>query len=77
MTKVIYAPLNEGKPSPGAVKTKKVKTPDGQVITVHTVNADSRTFSTDLTYVFEKNVAKAKRENKRIMKSAGRCPGKA
>lgn len=75
--KVTYAPLTQGKPARGAVKTKKIKTPDGEVVTVHTVNADSRTFSTDLTYVFAKNVAKAKRANKRILKSAGHSSAKA
>jgi hypothetical protein len=55
---------------PGAVTEKRVRNIEGQVKTVWTLDARSPTFGTDLQYVFRKNVAKARRENRRIIGAA-------
>lgn len=49
-----------------SVGQKRVRDGDGELRTLRTLNAGSKTFSSDLTYVFGKNVAKARRENKRV-----------
>ncbi len=77
MAKVVYASLKPSKPGRNtSVTTKHVTTADGERLTVHTVNADSPTFGEDLSYVFKKNVAKARRENKRLLSSGDRAPAK-
>ncbi len=63
MAKVVVANLKP-KPRTGGVKTvsaKRVRDSDGQLRTVRTLDAASRTFGDDLQYVFAKNVAKALR----------------
>ena len=42
---------------------KRVIGPDGQPTKIWTIDANSSSFSTDLRLMFEKNVAKARREN--------------
>jgi|SRR5712672_2447631 hypothetical protein len=56
--KRLVAPSNE------RYATKKVRGPDGSVVTVFTVRTDSKTFGSDLRHAFEKSVEKARRENK-------------
>lgn len=78
MTRVVYAPFKSarlGKKS-GAVTMKRIKTPDGEAITLHTVSAESRTFPEDLSYVFRKNVKKARKANKQVTGSADRASAK-
>ena len=55
------------------VAAKKVTTRDGKRVTVYTVDADSPTFSADLTAVFRRNVATARRDNKRKLGAADRA----
>jgi len=72
MAKIVYASLQH----PTALRTdarvktvassKIVTAPDGSRLTVATVDADSSTFNQDLTVAFERNVARARRENRRI-----------
>ena len=52
---------------PAAVSEKRVRDSAGQLRTMWTLDAGSPTFGTDLQYVFQKNVNKARRENKRII----------
>jgi hypothetical protein len=53
-----------------SVRKKKVHASDGKVREVMVLDLNSATFDDDLTYVFEKNVAKARRENKKLLGSA-------
>jgi hypothetical protein len=46
---------------------------DGHRGRVLTLDANSATFTSDLTLMFEKNVARARREHKRKADSAGRA----
>ena len=66
MAKIVVGRLSRskkaGKPS---VAKKRVRDAAGQVKMLRTLDAGSRTFGTDLQYVFSKNVAKARRDNKR------------
>lgn len=57
-----------------AVETKRVRGETGEVQTLSTLDARSRSFSDDLTFVFGRNVARARRENKRLTGSADRVP---
>jgi hypothetical protein len=53
-----------------SVRKKKVHSADGRVREVMLLDLTSATFDDDLTYVFERNVAKARRENKKLFGSA-------
>jgi hypothetical protein len=65
MAKVVFGNLKSGrKPRRAAVSEKRVRNGDGQFKTLRTVDAGSKTFGKDLQYVFGKNVAKARRENR-------------
>lgn len=67
------APLTNRKSSPDKPKTvaeKRVRDNDGQVRTVWSLDVSSPTFGAELHYVFRKNVAKARRENKRVTGAA-------
>lgn len=59
-----------------SVTAKKIRTGEGTVQTMFTLDAGSDTFGADLSYVFGRNVAKARRENKRLTGSADGRPGK-
>lgn len=52
------------------VPKKSVRTMSGTTVTVRRLDADSDTFSDDFRYVFEKNVEKARRENKKLKRGA-------
>ena len=68
VTKVITATLNaNGRKRKHSVVEKRVRRPDGKVAVMRTIDANSKTFADDLTYVFTKNVAKARRENKLLL----------
>jgi hypothetical protein len=70
MTKVVFKPLKtSGRVS---VKRKKVRDADGKLTTMFVVDANSPTFADDITYVFRKNVAKARRNNKALLKRAAK-----
>jgi len=61
---------------PAGVTRKRVSTADGTSKTILTLDAGSETFDSDLTYVFGKNVAKARRENKRVTGATDIAPAK-
>ena len=63
-------------PRPETVGQKRVRSENGQFLTLRTIKTDSKTFGSDLTYVFGKNVAKARRENKRVTGSTDVTPVK-
>ncbi len=71
MTKVIFAPLKAS--GRASVKRKRVKGADGKVRTLLTIDANSPTFDSDLTYVFKKNVAKARRRHTQLAKPKRRA----
>jgi hypothetical protein len=69
MAKVVVKALNtkaESRKGAPSVTKKRVRGADGKITTLRTINLDSRSFGSDLTYVFERNVAKARRENKKV-----------
>ena len=55
---------------------RRVAGADG-VKTITTIDTGSDTFGNDLTYAFGRNVAKARRENKRVTGMTDRVPAKA
>lgn len=76
MAKVVYASLKPKK-SAGktSVATVRVVGSDGKRSTVYKLDANSRTLDEDLSFVFKKNVEKARRTNKKILGSTDRAPG--
>jgi hypothetical protein len=58
------------------VRVKKLRRSDGTIAKVLSLDANSPTFGDDLTYVFERNVARARRENKKLFGSADGPPAK-
>lgn len=62
-------------PPPG-VTEQRVRSRDGKLVTIRKVDLASPTFGEDMLYVFRKNVAAARRENKRVTGVADVQPGK-
>ncbi len=56
------------------VQSRKVRTVTGEFRTQLVVDADSPTFGLDLLYVFRQNVARARKENKRVIGTASGVP---
>jgi len=54
----------------GSVREKRMRSHDGQFMRVLSLDANSATFFDDLTIVFERNVARARRENRQLFGSA-------
>lgn len=64
-------------PKPASVGEKRVRdAKSGKFLTMRTLEGQSKTFGNDLTYVFTKNVAKARRENKQVTGTLDRVPAK-
>jgi hypothetical protein len=57
------------------VGKKRVRDAGGRWTTVRTLDANSADFDAGLQYVFSRNVAKARRENKRILGVTDVAPG--
>jgi hypothetical protein len=53
----------------GSVRAKRMRTSDGKMVSVLSLDANSATFIDDLTTVFEKNVSKARNENRKLFGS--------
>ena len=73
MSRVVVADLgNTTAPRKAArsIQKKRVRGSDGKIRHVMLLDLNSATFDDDLTYVFERNVAKARRENKKLLGSA-------
>lgn len=78
MAKVIFRDMKTGRSTRSTVPAvgRKVVGSSGSKRTLHTLDAHSDTFDDDLRYVFSKNVAKARRDNKRITGSTDIAPRK-
>jgi hypothetical protein len=61
--------------APTTVTEKRVHSA-GKISTIRTLDGASKTFGSDLTYVFTRNVAKARRENKLVTGATDRVPAK-
>jgi hypothetical protein len=57
-----------------AVGEKRVRDAAGRVRTLRVLDLKSPTFGADLLYVFGRNVAKARRDNKRVIGAADVVP---
>lgn len=79
MTRILVRKLN-GKPSKrgrNSVVSKSVHKPSGERVRILSIDANSPTFGNDLSAVFERNVAKARRANKKKFGSPDRVAHKA
>lgn len=77
MAKVVVAKLNpKTRGKPATVSEKRVRDATGKIRTVRTIDLASPSFGDDLTYVFRKNVAKARRENKQVIGTTDLVPAK-
>jgi len=54
----------------GSVREKRVRNSEGKLVRILSIDANSPTFIDDLTLLFQKNVARARRENRRLLRSA-------
>lgn len=61
----------------GSLREKRVIAADGRVVIVPTIDANSATFGADLQHLFARNVAKARRDNKRRFGSPDRVDAKS
>jgi hypothetical protein len=73
MTNIVVADLKRprsrgGKPV-GSVRERRMRNAAGKIVRVLSMDANSATFIDDLTTVFEKNVRKARQENKKLFGS--------
>jgi hypothetical protein len=79
MAKVVVKSLKTGrlsKAAAGAIGKKRVATADGGWKTVRTLDINSPNFDEAFLHVFRTNVAKARRENKRLFGVADVVPPK-
>jgi hypothetical protein len=60
----------------GSVREKRMRNSQGELVRVLSLDANSTTFIDDLTTVFQRNVARARRENLRLLGSADGLPAK-
>jgi len=77
MAKVVVASLKSnpnGRRDTTSVTEKRVRDTEGQVRMLRILDAGSLTFGKDLQYVFGKNVAKARRDNKRAIGASDVVP---
>jgi hypothetical protein len=81
MAKVVFVERS-GKTSLGAKKSQPISVTEkrvhnaGKISTIRTLDGGSKSFGNDLTYVFTRNVAKARRENKLVTGTTDRAPAK-
>lgn len=72
MAKIVYRSLKTGrKGKPSSVRPRRVRNPEGRWVTVYSVDADSPAFDEGITYVFRRNVARARAEQKRRSARSG------
>ena len=72
MTKIAVADPNGAKPrrrGKTPVREQRMRRSDGQVVRVVAIDPSSPTFDDDLTHLFQRNIAKARRENKKLFGS--------
>jgi len=66
MVKVVVKRLKSSNRGKASVGKKRVRDTSGQSKILRTLDVGSTTFGSDLQYVFDRNVAKARRDNKRV-----------
>ncbi|MEO6780403.1 MAG: hypothetical protein ABI407_04955, partial [Bradyrhizobium sp.] len=66
-----------GRRGRSSVVSKSVHKPNGERVRILSIDANSPTFGNDLSTVFERNVAKARRANKKKFGSPDRVAHKA
>jgi hypothetical protein len=80
MAKVIVKRLRGAPGKPGRseprLESRPVRTEDGRVAQVRTLNARGDRFGDDLGVIFRKNVRKARSENKRVTGRVDFVPGR-
>lgn len=77
MAKVVVKKFGGSRIDATTVTQKRVRdVGSGQLLTVRTIDAHSKTLGQDLNYVFRKNVAKARRDNKAVTGVVDRVPAK-
>jgi hypothetical protein len=59
------------------VREKRLRNADGKLVRVLSLDANSATFIDDLTTVFQRNVKRARQENKRLFGSPDGLKSKA
>jgi len=64
MPKIIERSLESERKKKGNIGLNYIPSPDGGRIAVSTVDASAATFGADLQQVFERNVRRARKENK-------------
>jgi hypothetical protein len=72
MPKVLKAGLGTTKVRSGRklpVRGQRMRRPDGQIVRLVCIDPHSPTFDDDLTMVFQRNIARARRENKKLFGS--------
>jgi len=71
MSDIVIADLKRAKRKNGksSVREKRMRTSSGKVERILSLDANSATFIDDLTIVFEKNVRRARDENRRLLGS--------
>jgi hypothetical protein len=80
MTRIIVRKLNGkvgARHARTSVVSKSVHKPSGERARILSVDANSPTFGSDLSIIFERNVAKARRANKKKFGSPDRVAQKA
>jgi hypothetical protein len=70
MAKLVVAKLRSPAKNRNPIAKTRVRNHAGRYVDVFTVDANSPSFDNDLTRVFSRNVAAARRENKRLFGSA-------
>jgi hypothetical protein len=78
MTKVVVKDLRKSLPKGGrGPHSEKRINSEGKLVEILTIDSNSPYFSSDLHSVFQKNVAKARRENKKRFGSPDRVSQKS
>ena len=83
MAKIVYASLKASRSATGERRSgrkaasKSVIGADGKKLLVHVVDANSSTFGQDLRDAFGKNVAEARRANKKALEKKAGAPSVA
>lgn len=78
MTRIIVRKLGKkgGRHTRSSVVSKSIHKPSGERTKILSVDANSPTFGNDLSIIFERNVAKARRANKKKFGSPDRVAQK-
>ena len=66
--------MKSRKSKPASVRKTVARSASGRMMDIFTLDANSPTFNDDLTYVYRSNVAKARRENRKLFGSADGLP---